>query len=134
MNITTIGRSMQHDVDPKRQIITEVGDTKHIQLFGTQVLVGIYKRPEKTKGGIILTPNAIAEDIYQSKVGLILGLGPSAFVETDGKWFGGLEISVGDWVIFRPSDGWQLGIGSRECRMLEDASIKGIVGAPDLVW
>ena len=106
MNITTIGRSMQHDVDPKRQIITEVGDTKHIQLFGTQVLVGIYKRPEKTKGGIILTPNAIAEDIYQSKVGLILGLGPSAF----------------------------LGIGSRECRMLEDASIKGIVGAPDLVW
>jgi co-chaperonin GroES (HSP10) len=125
---------MSHEVDPKQALLDELGDISEIELLNTNVLVAVYIRPEKTKGGIIMTEQARDEDRYQSKVGLIIKTGPTAFVESDGKWFSGLDLKAGDWVIFRPSDGWNITVNGVLCRMFDDAIIKGRIPHPDSVY
>jgi co-chaperonin GroES (HSP10) len=125
---------MKHAVDPAKEIQAKVGDLKNIELFNMQVLVGIYVRPQMTASGILLTDKTIDEDNYQGKVGLVLKTGPSAFVDETGKWFNGQKIKVGDWVVFRPSDGWAVSVNGKSCRILDDLSIKARIKQPDMVW
>jgi co-chaperonin GroES (HSP10) len=118
----------------------KIGDISTLTLAANNVLVAVYKRPEKTKSGIILTDQNRDEDNYQSKVGLVLKVGPTAFAydPTDDQWgFEQLDVEIGDWVVFRPSEGWALDIRGDEtvrCRMLSDTAIKGKVSHPDQVW
>lgn len=128
--------TMLHEKDPKRVLLDQVGPTvDRLNILNTQVLVAVYIRPEKTKGGIIMSNLTRDEDRYQSKVGLILKKGPSAFVE-DGekKWFGDVTFNEHDWVVFRPSDGWAITINGTLCRMIEDVSVKMQISHPDDVY
>ena len=125
---------MQHDVDPKKKIMDEVGDLDSIELFNDQVLVGVYLRPEKTKSGFYLTDNHRSEDRHQSKVGVLLKKGPWAFEPADGFFDGTENFQVGDWLVFRPSDGWQITVHGVLCRVLRDEQIKKRVQDPDEVW
>lgn len=125
---------MQHDVDPKKAIWDDLGDISDIEIFHTQVLVAVYLRPEKTKSGIYMAPQTRDEDKYQGKVGLIIKKGADAFIDPEGKWFKGVKLDVGDWVVFRPSDGWQINVHGRLCRILADTDIRGRLPAPDAVW
>ena len=125
---------MDHDGDPKQKLIDDVGDLSQIEIFNNQILAAVYIRPEKTKSGLYLSDKYRDEDKYQSKVGLILKKGPSAFVDDDGKWFSGLDIKEGDWIVFRPSDGWNVTINGTLCRMLDDMSIRARISHPDQVW
>ena len=47
--------AMHHEADPKEKLLTDLGDISKVELLNTQVLVAVYIRPEKTKGGIIMT-------------------------------------------------------------------------------
>jgi len=125
---------MNHEVDPAQEIINSVGDLKDFELFNNQLLVGIYIRPQKTKSGIILTDKTVEEDRYQGKVGLVLKVGPTAFIDEKGEWFKGVVVSEGDWVVFRPSDGWALSIEGQPCRILEDYTVRARIQQPDAVW
>jgi co-chaperonin GroES (HSP10) len=125
---------MLHEKDPKEVLLEQVGDISKIDVFNMQVLVAVYIRPEKTKSGIFLSDKARDEDRYQSKVGLIIKKGPTAFVDKDGEWFSGLDIKEGDWIVFRPSDGWNVTVNGTLCRMLDDMSIRAKISHPDLVW
>ena len=125
---------MHHETDPKAALLKELGDISEIELMNTQVLVAVYIRPEKTKGGIIMTTKSRDEDRYQSKVGLVLKAGPSAFVDEDQKWFSGLDLKVGDWVVFRPSDGWNVTVNGVLCRMFDDTAVRARVPHPDSVY
>jgi len=132
---------MLHTVDPRDALLERLGDTSKIEVFNNLVLVAIYERPEKTSGGLILPGQNLAEDRHQSKVGLVIRTGPSAFV-SDGNWFNGIKVDVGDWILFRASDGWRLDLPARingrssevPCRMLEDVAVKGRIDHPDRVW
>ena len=126
--------AMAHDEDPKGRLLKELGDTSNIEILNNQVLVAVYIRPEKTKGGVILPGQARDEDRFQSKVGLIIKAGPIAFIDETGRWFQDCNIQVGDWVVFRPSDGWNITINGVLCRMLEDTSVRAKVSGPDQVW
>lgn len=126
--------AMLHEKDPKDVLLEQVGDTSKIEVFNMQVLVAVYIRPEKTKGGLFLSDKARDEDRYQSKVGLILKKGPTAFVDKDGEWFSGLDIKEGDWIVFRPSDGWNVTVNGTLCRMLDDVSVRARIAHPDQVW
>ena len=125
---------MQHDVDPKKKLREEVGDLKKVEIFNNQVLVGVYIRPQKTKSGIYLTERTTDEDKYQGKIGLVLKKGDSAFVDPDNQWFANVNINEGDWVLFRPSDGWSVTINGVLCRILDDHAIRGRVDQPDRAW
>ena len=124
---------MDHETDPKIALQNSVGDLSNIEIFNTQVLVAVYIRPQKTKSGIFLTDKTTDEDRFQSKVGLILKKGESAF-EEDGTWFKNIKFNDGDWVVFRPSDGWSITVNGVLCRILDDIHVKGRINTPDWVW
>jgi co-chaperonin GroES (HSP10) len=125
---------MRHDIDPKEEILNEIGDISDIEIFHNQVMIAIYIRPDTTKGGIIIPGKTRDEDRYQGKVGLILKKGADAFIDPSGKWFRGVSIDIHDWVVFRPSDGWQITVHDKLCRILDDTDIRGRIPAPDVVW
>lgn len=125
--------AMLHEKDPKEVLLEQVGDISKIEVFNMQVLVAVYIRPEKTKSGLFLSDKARDEDRYQSKVGLIIKKGPTAFVDKDGEWFSGLDIKEGDWIVFRPSDGWNVTVNGTLCRMLDDMSVRARIEHPDQV-
>lgn len=125
---------MDHEVDPREKIIKELGDLSKIELFNNQVLCAVYIRPTKTKSGIYLSDNTVAEDRFQGKVGLLVGMGPSAFQDDSGQWFNQTAFNLHDWLVFRPSDGWNITINGVLCRILSDTQIKMRISAPDVAW
>lgn len=126
---------MQHDVDPKEQLLSALGDVSHIELMSNQILLAVYIRPEKTKSGLYLSDRYREEDRFQSKIGLLVARGPSAFSGDDqGEWFGGRKFSDGEWILFRPSDGWSVTVNGVSCKIMTDTQVKGVVDNPDRVW
>ena len=126
--------AMHHEVNPKDVLLKELGDISGVELLNTQVLVAVYIRPEKTMGVIFIAAKTLDEDRYQSKVGLVIKTGPSAFVDEGGKWFSNLDLKAGDWIVFRPSDGWDVTINGVLCRMFNDTAIRARIPHPDNVY
>lgn len=126
--------AMKHDADPKKELLEKIGDTEGVDVFNNAVLVAIYVRPNRTKSGIYLTDKYTDEDRIQGKAGLVVKKGPRAFVDERGEWFADADIKEGDWVIFRPSDGWAINVNGVACRLIDDVAIRGKVDQPDRVW
>lgn len=125
---------MEHDVDPAQKLIKELGDISDIEIFNNQILVAVYLRPEKTKTGIYMPDKHREEDKYQSKVGLVIKKGPSAFIDTGDNWFKEIEINLNDWIMYRATDGWSITVNNVLCRMLDDTAVRGRIPHPDAVW
>ncbi len=125
---------MVHDEDPRKVLLDRIGDLSHVEVFNNQALCAVYLRPEKTKSGIYLPDKHRDEDQFQSKVGLLIKTGPSAFIDSGDQWFSGVNIQIHDWLVFRPSDGWSITVNGVLCRMLDDINIRGRISHPDQVW
>jgi co-chaperonin GroES (HSP10) len=125
---------MLHAVDPRDELMKSVGDLSKVKLFNNQILCAVYKRPEKTASGIYLTDNTRKEDEYQGKVAVVLKKGPMAFQDDAQTAFNGQNVEIGDWVVFRVSDGWQVTVNGVLCRMLQDIQIRMTIDAPDVVF
>lgn len=131
-----------HDVDPKQVILDKVGDLSGVEVFGSDVLVALYSPPEKTKSGLIISDNTRDEFRFQGKVGLIIKMGNTAFVDENGEKF--RDINVGEFVVFRPSDGWPMQLntmksriskdGIVDCRVITDINIRCRVNHPDVIY
>ena len=126
---------MVHDRDPADEVRDRIGSLDGIQVTRAQVLVGIYERPTTTKGGVIIPGQVQAEDKFQGKVGLILALGPDAYVD-DAKVQFSVKPKVGQWVVFKVSDGWPLRINDEKanCRLLDDVDVRLVTDEPDRVF
>ena len=46
----------------------------------------------------------------------------------------GQRAKEGDWIVFRPSDGWSITVNNVLCRMIDDINIKARVDHHDRVW
>ena len=125
---------MSHIEDPANEIRKRIGDISKIEVLHNQILVGVYIRPEKTKGGILLTSQTRDEDRYQGKAGLVLKKGPLAFVDDDNNKFHGQNVDIGDWVFYRVSDGFPLVLNGTLCRLLEEVHVIGKIPSPDVVF
>lgn len=132
MSITSF--KMAHERDPAELIREEVGDLSNVDVFHNQILVGIYRRPEKTAGGIIITQKAQAEELFQGTVGLVLKVGPTAFQDDEHNKFHGQTVKEGDWIVYRTSDTHKVALNGIVCRLLEDAHVKLRVPHPDAVF
>lgn len=126
---------MEHPSDPRADILERVkAYIDHVRVTGPDVLIGVYMRPEKTAGGVWLSERAREEDIFQGKVGVVLKMGPLAFVEDGKHTFGDAVPKIGDWVVFRVSDGMSLRLGEQACRQMQDVAIRMILdGSPDII-
>lgn len=123
---------MAHDVDPAQVLLDALGDLSTVEVLHNQVLVAIYVRPEMTKSKIILTAATRQEDESQGKAGLVVKMGADA-CKSDAKWKFP-DIEVGDWLVFRASDGWAVNVHGTPCRMLDDVNIRMRIAEPDQVW
>lgn len=112
-------------LDQKVEAIKKkVGDlSKHNPMFN-MVLLAAYVRPSVTKGGIIRPNENVEEDIWQGKTGLVLKHGPDAFQDSEEYSFNGQRAEVGEWVVFKTGDAWQLTINDWPCRLVRDSAIR----------
>lgn len=123
-----------HLADPKQDITEALGEIPPEVVMFSRILVAVYRRPEKTAGGIILTDNGRNEDVYQGKVGLVVAMGPQAYQDDESTKFYGQSVKIGDWVWFRPSDGMACEINGVTCRVFQEPGIIGKIPHPDSVW
>jgi hypothetical protein len=127
--------AMAHARDPAEELREAAGDLSNVEVYNNQVLVGIYVRPEKTKSGLYTGVAAQREDEYQGKAMLILKMGANAFTDPAGRWFqAGNNPKVGDWIVARPGDTWQLTLNKAKCRMMNDTAVRLKIPAPDVIW
>ena len=134
--------------DPAQALLEAAGDLSDYEVFHNLVLVATYIPPNKTfKGpdGELIEfhrpDSALAEERFQGKAGLVLKVGPCAFQDDGSVKFGGLSAVRGDWVLYRPSDGFELFIRDRRssneglsCRLIEDVFVRGRVSDPSLIY
>lgn len=132
---------MSHSEDPADTIRKRIGTALDgMTIFGNQVLIAVYERPKVTKSGIHLADQTIQEDQWQGKAGLVLALGPSAFVSDSAYDFRNQSVTPGDWVTIFVSDGRKLTIqnpktGEKQLvRLVEDHHIRLKMLQPDYVW
>lgn len=126
---------MLHEVDPREDLRKKIGDDLPDDLvWKNQVLCAVYQRPDvKTKSGLYLPDQNRDEDQYQGKVGLVVKMGPDAFVDDD-QWSFKEKAAIGDWVWFRPSETLSLTVNGQLCRVVDDDKIRGRVPHPDMVF
>jgi hypothetical protein len=106
-NVTVLHDWSHENMDEARdEILNAVGDLSGFEIFGSQVLVGVYMRP--VMKGRIITINDAPDDVHQSMEGLILKCGPEAFSENDAERYGGRVPAPGDWIFARVQDAVQL--------------------------
>jgi hypothetical protein len=123
--------AMHHDVDPRKIILKNLGDALDDFQMGDEILVATYRRPEKTASGFFLPRKTLEEDLFQSKCGLVVKIGPAAV-------FPHVKVELHDWIVMRPSDGWACEILTAKepvhCRLLLPKYIRAKVPQPDLIW
>ena len=66
---------------------------------GWRIVILPHKGVEKTKGGVLLSDQAIQEQQWTTNVGLVMKLGPLAYKDKD-KFSTGPWCKEKDWVIF----------------------------------
>jgi Chaperonin 10 Kd subunit len=122
-----------HLEDPRDVIWNSCGDDLgRVEPFNQQVLIATYIRPAtRTASGLEIAEEAVDEDRYQGKVGMVLKKGPRAFVDDGPVKFYDQNVEPGDWVVYRASDGLKGMIGSREVRFIADVYIRGKIDHPD---
>ncbi len=135
--------------DPKQALLERAGSLIDYSIFHNLVLVATYIAPPRKMRGpdgkdieFHMTDKGLMEDRFQGKIGLVLKCGPLAFKDDSVAKFGGIEVEVGDWVMYRPSDGIELFIKDHlgkqndglACRLIEDSLIKGRVSDPSLIY
>ncbi len=135
-----MGLSVLKTVNPAERMFREAGNLDGYEVFNNQVLVGTYVgHPTMMLGGkeFHLSDHTRKESGFQSKIGMILKMGPNAFQDENGKWFKGVTFEVGDWIVYRASDGWALKLQSDNpegclCRLIDDISVRMRIPASEI--
>jgi len=99
----------------KQHIHQMIGDFTEIEIFGRQVLVAVYVRPNRNPvTGLFMTTKEQKEDIWQGKAVLVLKCGPDAFQGDDGyvaSTFGpGGAPKPGDWLFAAQQSGFPVSL------------------------
>ncbi len=131
---------VEHKVDPKQKILDDLGDIfDKIKLTNNQVAVVVYQRPTTTTLGgkdFFLSDETVKEDQYQSKVGLIVAMGPTAF-QSNSDWVFAEDDSIfklHEWVALPPAAANTMMINGILCRVCQDTTIKAWVSDPDIIY
>ncbi len=121
--------------DQRDVLLRAVGDVSKNIVLHSQVLVATRAGSKYHPGTAILrTDRDMQEQQFQGSIGLVIQVGPGAFIDAPGASFHGMKVNVGDWVLYKPADGLQLFIREVPCRLFEDVSIKMIVDDPEIFW
>lgn len=102
-----------------------------VDVFKALVLVATFQRDKLGKGSKLLAATTTKkEDVYQGRVGLVVKIGPLAFVDNKDVQFAGKRVDPGDFCFYTPADGKRISVNGVECRLMEDIHIDGRVTDP----
>ena len=96
---------------------------------GWRILVLPFTPKEKTKGGIIIAPEALDKLRIATTCGYVLKMGPLCYADKEkyqDPW-----CKKGDWIIFARYAGSRLPIQGGEIRLLNDDEVLGTVKNPE---
>lgn len=124
---------VSRSANPFEEILKKVGDLADVEVLFNYVLLAAFVKPERTRGGIILTDSSKEEDIWQGKTGMVLKLGKDAFQDDETTVFNGQTAEVGEWVVFKLGDAWKLTVREWPCLLVRDSSIKMKVTHPSII-
>ena len=122
-----IAKKRKEEIEKKKK---ETEMSKVPEPTGWRIVILPHKGVGKTKGGVLLSDQAIQEQQWTTNVGLILKMGPMAYKDTK-KFPTGPWCKEQDWVIFARYAGSRLKIDGGELRILNDDEILGVVDSPD---
>ena len=134
VSLTPYLKAVAESEDPKKEILKWVGNLKKERLVGDRVMVATYARPSRTESGLYLSDAMTVEDRFQGTVGLLVLMGPTAFKYDGGYQFEGDIPKLGDFVIYRPADGFELAYRKASCRVFRSESIIGVASDPLLYY
>lgn len=122
--------------DEKEKAYDALGDLSDIEFAFNDVLVLKYIRTSLSEH-LQAAAETQREDRWQGSIGLVLKVGPRAFVDDEQNKFYGFSVERGDWVMYRNTDGWDRGIQElyglhrfADCRIIQDAHIRAKVKYP----
>ena len=119
-------------VEPQKRVDeTNVGSIKDELPVpsGWRLLVLPFTPKEKTKGGIIIAPEALDKFRIATTCGYVLKMGPLCYKDKDK--FQDPWCKKGDWVIFARYAGSRLPIEGGEVRILNDDEVLGTIADPE---
>jgi len=117
------------------EIMSGIGpDLDKVTVATNHVLVGIWMRPDKTKGGVLLTQKTRDEDKWQGKTGFVIKKGPIAFKSDDRNDFGDFSPAFGECVLYGVNDGLSFDVNGVHCRLLQDVHVRAVVPNPEMIW
>lgn len=122
----------------KRRVMDALSKLSDMRVTLNRTLIAVWVRPEaRDLGGgkkLFMTDNTRAEDVYQGCTGLVIALGPQAFVSDANVHF---EVcpKIGDWVLFRRQNaGLRFKHNDIDCVLLDNETpVMAIVSRPDYV-
>lgn len=122
-----------------RGVWERLGPDSGLTLFPTDILVAHYVRDRVGRGHIIAAHQTQNEDKYQGKCGLVVAVGSEAFKDAPDTRFYGFKAEVGEWVIYKNSDGRDLEFVPPKgekllMRSLRDGEIFMKASRPDQIW
>jgi hypothetical protein len=99
----------------KEHIHQMLGNIDEMELFGRQVLVAVYIRPQRNPvTGVYITQKEQTEDIHQGKAVLILKMGPDACKGDDGyveaTYGPNGPMKSGEWVFLAQQSGFPISL------------------------
>jgi co-chaperonin GroES (HSP10) len=94
---------------------------------GSNLLIKLCKKPEKTAGGIIM-PNT-DQDIFYSRIGRVLAMGSHCYDED--RFPKGPYCHIGDYITFQQYQWERVPISNVELYVLPCNKITGIVPGPE---
>ncbi len=128
-------RRIAEATDPIKETDIMLGDSvDKITVTRNRILVSIYVEPARTKGGIIRPDRTLDEGRFQGKCGRVLKMGPIAF-KFDEAPEETVIPKIGDWIFYRASDTWEVGLGlGVPCRFVYDGDVVGVISDPSIIW
>jgi co-chaperonin GroES (HSP10) len=109
-------------------IMKEVGRDVY-RPTGFNLLIKLYKKPEKTAGGIILLEDSRLPDKSYSRIGQVLAMGKYAY--KGDKFHEGAYCNIGDYVTFRQFEWEDVPMKENELVNVPCNMITGICHAPE---
>jgi co-chaperonin GroES (HSP10) len=110
----------------------ELAKHKNVDIPGWHVLIRLYVKPIKTKGGIYLTPKIQEEEIYSRPVGLVVAISPSAYKDSrykdTGPW-----CKLGEWRVFERHNGYRIFIDGIAYWYLPEDAVGMRVNDPSII-
>jgi co-chaperonin GroES (HSP10) len=97
---------------------------------GWRIVVLPFRPPKKSRGGIVLSEQAVERQQIATVCGYVVALGELAYADTE-KFPFGSWCQKGDWIVFGRYAGARIGIDGGEIRILNDDEVLAKISDPD---